>query len=231
MISLFVTYTNGKIVVTDNGWIDQNYYNFTVSDSNVLIQNRIISSFESTYSIKSTIDFTGVKFFYKTCKQESEITSAIFDLGHFCVGVINALIIDFSDDKEAKEKERFKSDANDFIRLNYDNNVHFRHSLDDLKGVRFNAIISKKTDIYLLSYVTGSSQNLFNDDLRKSIVNFELASKSKFINNIKEMLTLINDECDGYKIEANSQVMGLLEEKTTKPPIPWSNKEKLLELI
>lgn len=231
LISVFVTYSKGKIIVTDNGWIDQNYYDYDKEEDFNNIQLRIQSTFEHSYSVKSTFDSIGTKFYYTTCKSELEVTSAIFDLGHFCVGLINSFIIDFSNDKEIKEKERFKSDANDFLRLNYKDYVHFRYALDDLKGVKFNAVIANKAGIYLLSYVTGSTQSLFNDDLRKSIVNFELALKSKYQGSVKEMLTLINDDCDGYRIEANSNVLALLEEKTTKPFIPWSNKEKLLELI
>jgi len=79
--------------------------------------------------------------------------------------------------------------------------------------------------------VTGSNQIYFENDLRKSIVNFEIASKSKYRDIIKEKVTIINDKSDGYMPERSSFIFELLREKTSREPLKWSEKERILELI
>ena len=104
-------------------------------------------------------------------------------------------------------------------------------SLDDFQSIKFNAIINKDSKLCLLTYVTGSTQNYFEDDLRKSIVNFEIAIKSKYKDLIKERITIINDTSDGYLPEKSSYIFELLNEKTTRKPIKWTEKEQIAELF
>ena len=53
-ISIFITFTNGKIVLTDNGWIDQNYYETPLYEDSDDIIRRIILSYKSSFNVKST---------------------------------------------------------------------------------------------------------------------------------------------------------------------------------
>ena len=87
-VSIFVTFTNNKIVLTDNGWIDQNYYETPLYEDSEDIIRRIISSYKSSFNVKSTLDKSGVEFYYKTCENIEQIPSAVFDLANFVVGVV-----------------------------------------------------------------------------------------------------------------------------------------------
>lgn len=230
-ISVFVTLTNKKIVVTDNGWIDQNYYDTPYFEESEDLIKRIISSYSANYSIKSTLDRSGIEYYYKICTKIEEIPSAVFDLANFIVGAVNAYCIQYKDEKEERERETFRSDANAFFKVHYQDNVRLRHSLDDFKNIKFNAIVNKNSKLSLITYATGSSQYYFENDLRKSIVNFEIALKSKYNIYIKEKITIINDESDGYSPIKSSSIFQLLNEKTSREPIKWSEKEQILEYI
>lgn len=231
LVSVFVTTSNGKIVITDNGWIDKNYYNIEDLEDKNNTHERAKLYYLDHFGIKSTKDKFGVIFNYKTCDSEEQISRAIFDLGNFCAGVLSIKGIDFNDQKDVAEREHFKSDVNQFLRINFPKDVKLNEQLEDLRGVKFNAILSRKQDISLITYITGSSSKLFIDDLRSSIVNFELSLTSKYNGYIKNRLSLVNDECDGYKLESNSPVMVLLKEKTTSDPIRWNERDQLLSIL
>jgi hypothetical protein len=230
-VSVFITITNQKIVVTDSGWIDQNYYETPYFEESEDLIKRIITSYSVNYKVKSTLDKSGIEYYYKICNTIDEIPSAVFDLANFIVGAVNSFCIQYKDEKEEKERETFRSDANIFLKTNYIEDVKLRHYLDDFKNIKFNAIITKKSKLNLITYVTGSTAGYFENDLRKSIVNFEIALKSKYGNLIDEKITIFNDKSDGYSPEKSASIFQLLNEKTTKEPIKWSEKELILEYI
>ena len=230
-VSVFITFTNKKIVITDSGWIDQNYYETPLYDESEFIVDRIITAFKSSFKVKSTFDKGGVQYYYKTCDNLDQISSTVFDLSNFIVGVVNAYCIQYKDEKEERERETFRKDANDYLKVNYSNQVKLRHSLNDFPSIKFNAIITKGSKLYLLTYVTGSTQTYFENDLRKSIVNFEIGVKSKYQDLIKERLTIVNDQSEGYLANKSTSIFELLKEKTTREPVKWTEKERILELI
>lgn len=230
-VSIFITITKGKIIVTDNGWIDQNYYDCIVDNVDNFYVDRIVHSFRDSYKVKVVEDTTGVQFNYKLCEHIGQIPSAVFDLANFVVGVVNAHCIKLRDETEDKEKETFRQDANTFLKGNYFENVMLRKGLDDYKNIKFSAVINKGLNLYLVSYVTGSSQYYFENDLRRSIVNFEISERSLLKHNIKERLVLINDLASGYSTNRSHSIYQLLDEKISREPIKWSEKERLLEIV
>lgn len=230
-VSVFITLTNNKIVLTDSGWIGQNYYETTLYEDSEDIVSRIISSYKSSFNVKSTLDRAGVEYYYKTCENIEQIPSAVFDLANFIVGVVNSFCVQYKDEKEEKERETFRKDANDYLKASYTDKVKLRFALDDFQSIKFNAIINKSSKLYLLTYATGSTQNYFENALRKSIVNFEIAGKSKYRDTIKEKVTIFNDKSEGYLPEKSAFIFDLLKEKTTREPIKWTEKERILEII
>lgn len=230
-VSVFITITKEKIVITDSGWIDHNYYETPLFDDSEDILNTVKSTFKTAYNIKSTLDSSGNEYFYKTCNHIDQIPSCVFDLANFIVGVVNAFCIQYKDEKEEKERETFKKDANNFLKINYTEKVRLRAALDDFQNIKFNAIINKNSKLFLFTYVTGATPTYFENDLRKSIVNFEIVQKSKYRDFVKERITIINDQSDGYSLERSANIFELLKEKTTRDPIKWTEKELILEIV
>ena len=230
-VSVFIKEDSGKIVVTDNGWVDLNIYETPLYEESEDIVKRILNNYASTYSVKSTVDKTGVTFYYKTCSNFESLSSTVFDVANFVVGAVNSFCIQYIDAKEEKERETFRKDANAFLSTGYRTDVKFRQPLEGINNIKFSAIITRKSDLYLISYITGSTNNYFDNDIRKTIVNFEIALKSKYQNLIKERLTLINNHSEGYNPVKSASILSLLEEKTTREPIKWSEKEKIYEYV
>lgn len=200
-------------------------------DESENIISKITSSFAASYNVKTAYDKSGVAFNYKVCNSIEEIPSNVFDLANFIVGVVNSFCIQFKDEKEEKERETFRQEANSFLRANYNDEVKLRSPLDDYENIKFSAIVNRHSNLYLISYITGSTQYYFENDLRKSIVNFEIALKSKYNLVIRERIALVNNTSDGYHPEKSHSILELLNEKTTREPIIWTQKEKILEVI
>ena len=230
-ISVFITYSQNKIIITDNGWFDQNYYEIPSMNESKYIEKKIISSYENTYNVKSTKDQSGINYYYKTCESIEQIPNAVFDLAHFMVGVVNSFLIQHTEDREEKEINTFRNNADNFLNTYFAGYVKFRLPLGDIKGIKFNAIITKNDQLSLLTYVTGSTQQYFENELRRSIVNFEIALKSNYKDFIKNRVTIFNDQSDGYNLEKQNHLFDVLKEKTTIEPTPWSDKELLLKAV
>lgn len=230
-VSVFIKELNGKFIISDAGWTDLNYYNVDISEESDDIIERIFTYYQQSFGISTTSDKAGTLHYYKTCSNPKDIPTNVYDLANFVVGAVNSLGIRYKDEKEEKERETFRKDANTFLKVNYNDNVKLQKSLDDFKNIRFNALITRNSDIYLVSYVTGSSSYYFTNDLRKTIVNFEISEKSKYRDFIREKVSIINDKADGYHPEKLSSMMDLLNEKVTREPIKWTEKERILEII
>lgn len=152
-------------------------------------------------------------------------------MSNFLVGVVNAYCLKYRDEKDDRDKESFRISANNFLREHYNDNVRLERNLVDLKNIKFNAIIFKGKKLNLLTYVTGSTPQYFEAGLRKSIVNFEISEKSIENRDISEKIPIINDNCDGYVKSRAGSLLDLLAEKSTREPILWSEKERVLEII
>jgi len=230
-ISVFVKEFKEQIIVSDGGWIDLNYYEVNINDESESIIERVTSYYQQNYQIRTTIDKVGTIFYYKSCKNKEEISSAVFDLSNYILGVVNALGIQYKDEKEEKEKETFRQEANSFLLANYNDNIKLRQALDDFTNIKFNAIITNNSEINLITYVTGSTPYYFENALSKTIVSFEISEKSKYNSYIKERISIINDSANGYQPEKSRSILNLLSEKTSREPVKWSEKERIFEYI
>ena len=71
---------------------------------------------------------------------------------------------------------------------------------EDLKSVRFNAIITKrKNRLTLLNYITGSNISHFIGSIGKANLNFEIANESEFGQLVDTKIALINDTASGFQ--------------------------------
>jgi hypothetical protein len=231
-ISVFIHKNkNGKYIISDYGWLDQNYYEISFNDEQVEISERIKQSYLYTYNIKQTEDAQKNIFYYKSTDNISNIASLVFDMANFLVGVINAYCLRYKDEKDETEKENFRIEANNFLKQHYNQNVRLDRNLMDFKNIKFNAIIFKGNKLNLLTYVSGSTPQYFESGLRKSIVNFQISEKSVESKDITEKICIINDSCDGFIKSHSESLLDLLREKSSREPILWSEKEKVLEII
>lgn len=229
-VSIFIKQSQDKFIVSDGGWIDLNYYGDKMDDSSEDLIDRITSYYILNYDVNTVNNKSGILYYYKSCRIDN-IAATAFDLANFVVGVTNALTIQYKDEQEENEKETFRKQANNFLRVNYEENIRLGHSLDDLPNINFNAVVHKNSNLYLISYITGSTPSYFSNSLRRTIVNFEISQKSKYKNVIKEKISLINDEAEGFLPSKESDLIDLLNERSTREFIRWTERYKILEYV
>lgn len=229
-VSVFIKEVKDKFIVSDGGWINLNYYGDEVDENSEDLIERITSYYTLNYDIKTVSANYGTLYYYKSCEIKS-VASTVFDLANFILGVTNALTIQYKDEQEEKDKDTFLKQANNFFRVHYEDNIKIGHSLEDLPNVNFNAVIHKNSNLYLISYVTGSTSSYFSNSLRRAIVNFELSERSRYKNYIKEKICLLNDEAEGYLPSKESNLLDLLNERSSRDSITWTNKERILEYV
>ena len=222
---------SGKYIVSDFGWLEQNYYDISFCERQEEISERVKLFYIETYDVKITQDNSGNNFYYKSTNSISSLSSLVFDLANFIVGYVNAFNLRYKDEKEDKERETFRMDANNFLKTHYKDNVRLERNLRDIKNIRFNAIIYRGSRINLVTYVTGSTPQIFENGLRKSIVNFEISERSVENIDIVEKISIINDSSEGYHKFRSESLLDLLGEKTTTKPILWSERKQMLQLL
>lgn len=82
-ISVFLNIKDNDYIISDNGWINLEYYE--IKNSN----NQILNKLKEKYNIKEEINKFDEITYFKQCKSEHEISSLIFDIAHFILNVIN----------------------------------------------------------------------------------------------------------------------------------------------
>jgi hypothetical protein len=230
-VSVFIKPQGSQFIVSDGGWIDLNLYDTPLFEESQDIIDRVTFQFQDRFSVKGINDRTNVRFYYKICEDISLLSSCVFDLSNFVLGTVNASCLSFKDEKEEKERETFRKDANDFLKIKYNDLVKFRRGLDDFQNIKFNAVVNKGSNLFLVTYITGSSQYYFENDIRRSIVNFEIAQRSKYNELIKERISIINNKSNGYDPIKSETIINLLRERSTREPINWTEKENILEFV
>lgn len=230
-VSVFIFKKDNKYIISDFGWFGQNYYDTPFYEESENIIKKLIDSYLHTYEVKTVVDSRSNLIYYKSTESIKSVPSLVYDLTQFITGIINGHCIQFQDIKEEKQRETFRKEVDQFLRNLYGQSLKTRKPLDDLSSVKFNAIVEKQSRINLITYVSGSSQYYFENDLRKTIINFELSKKSKYDKFIDEKITIINDLSNEFEMSKAPELMNMLDTKVTKPPVLWSDKRKISEYI
>ncbi|HWJ26026.1 MAG TPA: hypothetical protein VNS32_05755 [Flavisolibacter sp.] len=228
-VSVFLKEQEGKYIISDGGWVLNDYYNSLIDEDAEEILSRILTEYQETFAVRSQA-FPKGTYYYKVCDNIEMIPSQSFDVANFISAIANSRGIKYRDEKEIKEKEKFRTEANDFLATHFKDSVRFRKNLDDFPHIKYNAIIQRSDRLYLFSYITGSTPYYFDNELRKSIVNFEIADRSSLRFNINEKIALINDKANGYNSERSAPIFELLNERSSIN-ITWTRKNDILEVV
>jgi hypothetical protein len=232
-ISVFITLRNGGYVVSDGGWLSSGAYhgNFEVTED-VIIKSGLEYSMMA-FSVDVFAQGQGNSYYFKKCEDKKMLSACVYDVANFVSSMVNSISMSFGDAQDEQRNKLFQTRANEFMGLHYSKDrIRYRHRLDDVQGASFSAAVFSGIHMSLITYVTGSTEHYFAGDLRKSIVNFELANKSrKYAQLITHRLALIDDDADGYIPSKIRSVMDLLGEKTSVPPVLWRDRQQVIELV
>ena len=230
-VSVFLTERDGRYIVTDNGWISDNYYNsqFDNDDEAYL---KLYSYYMDRYSIRE-IEAKNKIYYYKSTNDKELVANIVMELSVFISTVVSSSFIEFQENKDKELRQRFRTNVNTFLTDNFDKDEIklSTYASDNYKDIRFNAVLKKDNKLTLYNYVTGTTDFYFKGSLGRSNMNFQLINKTPLRNKIHKRVTVINNSASGYNLDRLRQYLELIPEQTQSEIVNWSDKHKLIELV
>ncbi len=227
-VSVFVTQRSNKLIITDGGWINQNIYEYAVKLDDIDILSVILSQYKEYYNIQQTIG-NGHNMYFKSVTKSELLSAAVFDLANFIVGIVNSYALDYRDKKEKEDRDKFRTETNDFFKEHYREN--FRSNFEVSRGIKFNGVLTINQRLHLFEYVTGSTPHYFEQDLRSAIVDFQLIEVAPTIQVVDNRIAIFNDLSIGYKHGCPPILVQHLDKYTTHEHLLRSKREDVLSII
>lgn len=226
-VSIFVTQRGNNLIITDGGWINQEVYGHTTYHDDKEIVWLAINQYKAYYNINQT-NGNGHTFYFRSVDRVELLSAAVFDLANFIVGVVNSFTLEYKEKKEIEERDRFKSETNDFFKEHY--NERFDTNKEIINGVKYNGVLSIANKLHLFEYVTGSSNRYFEQDLRKAIINFQLIEENPVMEYVGNRIAIFNDQSLGYQNGIPPILVEHLE-KSTSHILTRTNRDKVFSII
>ncbi len=195
-VSVFLTQRGSKLIVTDGGYILKEIYEHSLLHLDSDIVNVTIDRYKDFYKVKEK-EASGDKFYYQSTDRIELLSSVVFQLAHFILGVVNSYSLDYREKKEIDEKDRFKSETNSFLQEHYQDS--FEKNFKPVKGLRYSGVIKIDNKLNLLEYVTGHKRRYIEQDIRKAIINFQLIQNNPLREMVSSKIVIFNDESAGYQ--------------------------------
>jgi hypothetical protein len=227
-VSVFITQKGDEYIVTDGGWINNEYYGINIHDNTAPCYDRLFSYYYNIYQIKETQE-KGKTMYYKKTADKNLVPNLVYDLSGFISIVVSSSFIGFVDEKEVENVKRFKKQAKDYLSAITDKKeIQFDASIDDkYKNVKFGAVVKRNNKLKLINYITGSNEYYFVNSIGKTNLNFELINNSYYAEFIDMKLAIINDSAPGHKPEKINQYINFMKSNIGLTAINWSEKEKV----
>ncbi len=229
-VSVFITKRTDTFIVSDGGWLtgSPDYYQ-TDQDQQEEEFSGILSHYSHAFGISEAKQADGGVFYFKKCDKLALLSSAVYDVANFVATVVNGSSLQLDAGEEFDHQKTFRREANEFLKSRLPE-ARANQSIDGLDGVRFNAVLIKRSKLFLVSYVTGCTPYHFSKDLSRSIVNFELANGSKSAPFIQSRIALLNDRAAGYDPNRNGDQIKLLEKHRGRA-LRWEEREALVTVL
>lgn len=229
-VSVFITKRNDNYIITDGGWISDNYYNnfFDNDDESYL---RLFTYYQEQYTIRET-ESNNKTYYYKNTRKRELVPNLVLEMSSFISTVVSSSFIKFQDDKDKDLQKRFRTQVSDYLTAGFDKKaLSFNGYIDErYKDIKFNAIIRKDDKFTLYNYVTGTTEFYFRGSIGRSNMNFQLINRTILKQQIHKRVTVVNDQASGYKFEKLKQYLDLISEEAESEIVNWTNKRELLEI-
>lgn len=232
-ISVFITKRGNDYIVSDGGWLSKNAYQPQDTEERREGDDKSLEFYKESFGVAVHNDKAQIPLYYKKCTEPSLVSSVVYDVSNFICGTVGTRAFIAGSEHDVS-RLRFQKKATDFLtsRIFEPSKLLPRHPIDDVKGLIFPVVVINGLNLSLVTYVSGSTRSYFASDVRKAIINFELSERSrKYYSLVRDKISLVDDEATGYTEVKDDLIMTLLGEKTTKPPILWSQKEEIIPLL
>lgn len=168
LVSVFLTERDKHYIVTDGGWISENYYNnFFDNDDECYL--RLFTYYKEQYSICETEARNRV-YYYKSTTKKELIPNIVLEMSTFISTVVSSSFIKFQDNKDKDLQKRFRSQVSTYLSSNFNKDeVSFNGTIDErYKDIKFNAVVKRENKFTLLNYVTGTTDFYFRGSIGRS---------------------------------------------------------------
>lgn len=227
-VSVFVTKREDEYVVTDGGWISAGYYECDNEYQGAAYQ-RLFQYYLENFDIKQTCGH-GRTFYYKKVKDSILVVNAVFELTHFISSVVSGSNIQFLADKKEKT---FRSSVRDYLSSTFEEGT-FKFSQKPLpnSSIEFSVMSTFCGHLQLMNVVTGSTAGYYRDSLCRSNFYFEAASRYADRLKINKTIALLDDSTPSvFNSVPVKEIISLSKERDGSILLPWSEKERLNELL
>jgi hypothetical protein len=230
-VSVFLTKRGDEYIVTDGGWLFNNFYDACIDEGDKHFQ-KLLEYYKEHYFIKMTTG-EGAQFYYRNTHKESLVPNIVYDLSNFISVIVSSSFINFGDEKEKDDISRFTNEAKNYLsaivpkgNIKYNDSIH-----ESIKSVKFSAVIDKGSGLVLINLVTGTNSTNFINSICKASTTFEIADESSASGIINKKISLINNYSAGYKEDRILRYLNFLETRHNTPPVLWSEKDKIKEFV
>lgn len=225
-ISVFLTRQRDEYVISDGGWLDNGVYETTVNDEMCFL--KILNHYQDSFNIKQVTNADIIYYYIKT-KNEIDISSKLLDLALFIQSIVSVSAINFEDKVEKENKERFNSVVNKYLKSFINDKLQINQYLTpDKRDIKFNAIYNNtSSNMSLINYVTGSTNNNFANSISKANMLFQMAEDSHAKPFISNKLAIVDNNADGFNQNKIGGYLYHLEHHTGSTIINWSERERL----
>ena len=227
-VSVFVTKRGDDYVVTDGGWISEGYYECDIDLQGKAYQ-RLFQYYIDNYHIMQTVG-RGRTLFYKRVRDKMLVVNAVFELSHFISSVVSGANIQFQADKK---EITFRRSVRDFLATEFEEGFFkFSQRLAPNSSIEFGAVSNLGGHLQLLNVVTGSNTGYYRDSLCRSNMYFDYARSVAERYRINKTIALLDDTTPSvYNAPAVREFITLSLKREGNLLLPWSNKDKLGELL
>lgn len=231
-VSVFFTIRGNEYIFSDGGWLESGEYGLSFEDH--LCFQKLFDHFLDSFSVLQTTSKDGTNYYYTKTNNLIDVPSRLFDITLFIQGILNAAAVEFAEGKENLVKSRFGSRATNFLKENFDEEkLQINANLiPDNVELKFNAIYNDtKNTMVLINYVTGSTVNYFLNSIYRTNFMFEMADSTFQKDFIKNKITFLDDNADGFDYEKTANTLFHLEEHSGSEIVKWSENKKLFALL
>lgn len=214
LVSVFISNDNGIYCISDGGWIDKKYYGNKVFEEFEEILFLIQDQYSKSFDVKVLVHEDRYKYFFKCTKKPELISGLVFELSNYIAAIINSQILYYSEEIEQTRSKRFHTEVNQILRDTYQNdlstNDHLVEHSNELRSIKFDAIIRRPNRTFLIMYVTGYNSKVFIDDACRATVSFQIAKQKSYLG----MTAIIDQFANGYDPNKAKEYLMKLENET-----------------
>lgn len=229
LLSIFITKRDERYIVCEGGRVSESIelHCSIASEDAPQVIHEVARSFRMHVGRKD-----GRPLFFKECSDPKLISSVVFDVCSFSATACSTLAHAPNPRIEIESEQRFKTRANTFL-----NTVKPPHleltsgQIEELPGIRFSALLKSPSKLWIVQYVTGSSNSYFRKSINDTTMSFHCARVSAINPLIVRTIPFVDTEAAGYDEPKLRWWLHELDKTSKESMVLWSKRETLASYL